>query len=124
LRKFAFIDTIQPTNQTFSMEQTFTDANFQSDVLGSAKPVLVDFWAAWCGPCRVMAPIIEELAGELEGQLTVGKMNVDEHPQTPGGYNILSIPTFLLFKNGQVAEQMVGTMSKEQMKERIMKHLG
>ncbi|OGL74494.1 thioredoxin [Candidatus Uhrbacteria bacterium RIFCSPHIGHO2_12_FULL_60_25] len=105
------------------MEKIFTDANFQADVLASHAPVLVDFWAAWCGPCRVMSPIVEELAGELDGKVTVGKMNVDENPVTPGGYGIMSIPTFLLFKGGQVVEQMVGSMTKETMREKILKHL-
>lgn len=107
-----------------SMEQTFTDANFESDVLKNAKPVLVDFWAVWCGPCRVMSPIVEELAGELEGKIVVGKMNVDENMKTPQQYNILSIPTFILFKDGQVAEQLVGSMSKEEMMSKIGKHIG
>lgn len=106
------------------MEKIFTDANFQSDALASSVPVLVDFWAAWCGPCRTMSPIVDELANEFEGRVTVGKMNVDENPQTPGQFGIMSIPTFLLFKGGQVVEQMVGSMSKEAMRERVMKHLG
>ncbi|GMU25981.1 thioredoxin [Candidatus Uhrbacteria bacterium UHB] len=106
------------------MEHIFTDQNFEERVLKSPKPVLVDFWAPWCGPCRVMSPIIDEIAGELEGRLTVGKMNVDEHPNYPGQYGIMSIPTFLVFKGGQVAEQMVGTMSKEDMLNTLQKHLG
>lgn len=101
------------------MEKTFTDANFEADVLKSEKPVLVDFWAVWCGPCRVMSPIVEELAGELEGKMAVGKMNVDENPKTPMTYNILSIPTFILFKGGQVAGTFVGSMPKEELKEKI-----
>ena len=105
------------------MEQTFTDANFQIAVLQSPAPVLVDFWAVWCGPCRIMSPIVEELAGELVGKVTVGKMNVDENQQTPGSFGIMSIPTFLLFKGGQVVEQMVGSMPKDKMRERILKHL-
>jgi thioredoxin 1 len=106
-----------------SMEQTFTDANFETEVLRASSPVFVDFWAAWCGPCKLMSPIVEELAEELSGTVIVGKMNVDEHPQTAQSFGIMSIPTFLLFKHGQVAEQMVGTMSKDAMRERIMKHL-
>lgn len=106
------------------MEKIFTDANFKADVLDSVQPVLVDFWAVWCTPCKIMSPIVEELAGEMEGKLVVGKMNVDENPQTPQQYNILSIPTFILFKGGQVVETMVGSMSKEAMVEKLAQHLG
>jgi thioredoxin 1 len=105
------------------MEQTFTDANFETDVLKNEKPVLVDFWAVWCGPCRVMSPIVEELAGELEGKMVVGKMNVDENMKTPQSFNILSIPTFILFKGGQAVETMVGSMDKAVLKAQIEKHL-
>ncbi len=105
------------------MEKIFTDANFQSEVLASPAPVLVDFWAAWCGPCRTMSPVVDELALELEGRVTVGKMNVDENPQTPGQFGIMSIPTFLVFKGGQVVEQIVGSMTKDAMREKIAKHL-
>jgi thioredoxin 1 len=105
------------------MEQTFTDANFQTDVLGSSKPVLVDFWAEWCGPCRMMAPVVEELANEIGTQMTVGKMNVDQNQQTPQQYGVMSIPTFLVFKNGQVVDQIVGGMAKEAFKERLLKHV-
>lgn len=106
------------------MEHTFTDANFQTDVLQSATPVVVDFWAEWCGPCRMMSPILEELAGEIDpSRLKIGKMNVDQNSVTPGQYGIMSIPTFLVFKNGGVVEQMVGSMSKEQFKDKLMKHV-
>lgn len=105
------------------MEKTFTDAAFEQEVLGASQPVLVDFWAAWCGPCRAMAPIVEELAGELDGKMVVGKMNVDEHPKTPQQYGIMSIPTFILFKNGQAVETMVGGMSKDALKAKLAKHL-
>ena len=106
------------------MEKTFTDANFESDVLKADAPVLVDFWATWCGPCRVMSPIVEELAGELHGKMAVGKMNVDENMQTPQSYNILSIPTFILFKDGKAVMTAVGSMSKEDLKAKILESLG
>lgn len=105
------------------MEQSFTDQNFKTSVLESDLPVLVDFWAAWCGPCHAMAPVLEELANELDGKIVVGKLNVDEHGETAQGYNVMSIPTFLLFKGGQVVDQMVGVMQKEAMLERILKHV-
>jgi thioredoxin 1 len=91
---------------------TFTDENFQSEVLGSKEPVLVDFWAAWCGPCRNIAPLVDQLAAEYKGKLKVGKLDVDAHQNVPQKYNVLSIPTLLLFKNGQVADQIVGTVPK------------
>ena len=91
---------------------TFTDENFQSEVLGSKEPVLVDFWAAWCGPCRNLAPLVDQLAAEYKGKLKVGKLDVDAHQNVPQKYNVLSIPTLLLFKNGQVADQVVGWVPK------------
>ena len=105
------------------MEHTLTDENFTKEVLDSKLPVLVDFWAPWCGPCRMMAPIIEELASELDGKMKVGKMNVDENGTTASQFNIMSIPTLLVFKNGVVAEQLVGGMAKEALKDRLEKHL-
>ncbi len=91
----------------------FTDANFQSEVLDSDQPVLVDFWAAWCGPCRVVGPTIEELAHEYDGTVKVGKLNVDENPQSAGDFGISSIPAVLLFKDGKVVETLVGVQPKE-----------
>ena len=91
----------------------FTDANFQSEVLNSDKPVLVDFWAAWCGPCRAVGPTIEELADQYDGKVKVGKLNIDENPESPNGFQINSIPAVLLFKDGQVVETLVGVQSKE-----------
>ncbi|MDA1027604.1 MAG: thioredoxin [Bacteroidetes bacterium] len=92
---------------------TLTDANFGTEVLNSELPVLVDFWATWCGPCRIIAPVIEELASELEGQAVIGKLDVDHNPQTAMNFGIRSIPTLLFFKNGVVVDQMVGAAPKK-----------
>ena len=98
---------------------TLTDANFQAEVLDSDKPVLVDFWATWCGPCRIIAPVIEELAADCEGKAIVGKVDVDHNPQVAMNFGIRSIPTLLFFKNGQVVDQLVGTASKRVLAERL-----
>lgn len=106
------------------MEHTFTDANFEADVLQSTVPVLVDFWAPWCAPCLVMGPIIEEIATEIDGaKLKIGKLNVDENGETAMRYNVMSIPTFIVYKNGQVAEEIRGSMEKAALLERVMKHV-
>ncbi len=99
--------------------KTFTDNNFKSEVLGSKEPVLVDFWAEWCGPCKMLAPVIDRIAAAYQGKLTVGKMNVDENQETPQQYGIQGIPTLLLFKNGQVINQMVGYQSQENIQRSI-----
>lgn len=113
-----------PAYDDWTMAHTFTDANFEEEVLKSSVPVLVDFWAEWCGPCRAMAPVIEEAAAEIpETTLKIGKVNVDQHPQTPEKYGIASIPTFILFKDGQVAEQFLGVMPKAALLERLSKYL-
>ena len=91
----------------------FTDANFQSEVINSDQPVLVDFWAAWCGPCRVVGPTIEQLAADYDGTVKVGKLNVDENQNTASQFGINSIPSVLVFKNGDVVETLVGVQSKE-----------
>ena len=91
-----------------------TDANFQAEVLESSEPVLVDFWAPWCGPCRIVAPHLEELAGERD-DLRIVKLNVDDNPNTAARYNVMSIPTLLLFKNGQVAHQIIGALPKNRL---------
>ena len=101
----------------------FTQDNFALHVLQSNTPVLVDFWAPWCGPCKVMSPIVDTVAEEVGGRMGVGKVNVDEHPQLAQRFNVLSIPTFIVFKGGQVVDQFSGSMSKEAFKARIEKHL-
>jgi thioredoxin 1 len=89
-----------------------TDDNFESEILKSSTPVLVDFWAVWCGPCRAIAPVVEELANEYTGRVKMAKMNVDENPKTPGQYGIRAIPTLIIFHNGEVADQITGVVSK------------
>lgn len=96
-----------------------TDKNFEAEVLKSNLPVLVDFWAEWCGPCRVISPIVEEIAKDLQGKLKVAKVNVDESQELAAQFNIMSIPTLLLFKKGQPVEQMVGAMSKDNLLAKI-----
>ena len=98
-----------------------TDQNFEQEVLKNEKPVLVDFWAAWCGPCQMMGPIVEELAEEVKGKYKVGKLNVDENRETASKYNVMSIPTLIIFKGGNIVKQLVGVQSKENLKEELRK---
>jgi thioredoxin 1 len=101
-----------------------TDSNFDQDVLKSETPVLVDFWAAWCGPCRALAPIVDELAKDYQGKLKIGKMDVDSNSATPMRYGVRGIPTLLVFKGGQVVEQLVGYRPKDAIQQALDKHVG
>lgn len=101
-----------------------TDSNFEREVIQSETPVLVDMWAAWCGPCRVIAPVVEELAGTYQGKMKMGKLNVDDHPQLAGQYRIMNIPTLLLFKGGQEADRIVGVVPREELTRRIDQVIG
>jgi thioredoxin 1 len=102
---------------------TFTDSNFDTDVLQATTPVLVDFWAEWCGPCRALGPTIDALAGDYAGRVSVGKLNVDENPGITMKYMVRGIPTVMLFKGGQVVEQIVGLADKTAFKKALDKHL-
>jgi thioredoxin 1 len=100
-----------------------TDANFDAEVLRSGLPVLVDFWAVWCGPCKMIAPVVEELAKEYHGGLKVGKVDVDNNPEVSTRFGIRSIPTLLLFKGGKVIEQIVGAVPKRNLVEKVAPHI-
>ncbi|GAB4400815.1 MAG: thioredoxin [Anaerolineales bacterium] len=101
-----------------------TDANFDKEVVESSLPTLTDFWAAWCGPCKMIAPIVEQLAQEYEGKMKVTKLDVDQNPTVATRFGVMSIPTLILFKNGQPVERIVGYMPKEKLVERLKPHLG
>ncbi|MFI5079325.1 MAG: thioredoxin, partial [Vicinamibacteria bacterium] len=104
--------------------QTFTDANFEQTVLKAQAPVLVDFWAEWCGPCRMIGPTVDQVATELAGQAVIGKLNVDENPAVTGRYSIRGIPALLVFKDGQLVDSLAGAgQSKQHIKATIEKHL-
>lgn len=108
------------------MSQTllnFTDADFDRDVAQNSMPTLVDFWAEWCAPCKALTPVVEEVAQSFAGRVQVGKMNIDDEPQTPGKYAVRAIPTLLLFKDGEVVDQIVGLVTKGKIEEMLTKHV-
>ena len=105
------------------MEKTFTDQNWEDEVLNSNLPIVVDFWAEWCMPCRMISPIAEELSKDYEGKVIIGKLNVDENPMTAGKYNIMGIPTLLFFNNGELVDRIVGVVPKKAIEDKIKKML-
>lgn len=105
------------------MALEITDTNFQTEVLGSDKVSVLDFWAEWCGPCRVIGPIVEELAAEYDGKAVIGKVNVDENPEISAKYGIRNIPTILFIKNGEVVDKQVGAVPKSMLEEKLKLHL-
>jgi thioredoxin 1 len=120
-RRYILYSFVPPTRSQQEMAGAIievTDSNFQAEVIEADKPVLVDFWAPWCGPCRIVAPHLEELAGERE-DLRIVKLNVDENPQVSAQYGVMSIPTLLLFKHGQVAHQIIGALPKSRLVQEI-----
>jgi len=109
--------------QLLTMAHKFTDANFQSEVLESDKLTVIDLWAEWCGPCRLMNPLVEELAEEYDGRAVVGKLNIDENPEVPTNHNVRGIPTFLFFKNGTLVDRVMGTQTKKSLQDKIEEHI-
>ena len=110
--------------QIIEMAKAITDADFEAEVLKADTPVLVDFWAPWCGPCKAMGPIVDELATEYDGKVKVVKMNVDENTETAGKFGVMSIPTFIIFKDGKQEASFVGAKSKEDMKKELDSAVG
>ena len=114
----------ETAKQTVSATLQFTDDAFDQEVLKSEVPVLVDFWAPWCGPCKAMSPTVDALATEFAGKIKIGKMNTDDNPATPMRYQVRGIPTLLLFKGGKVIDQRVGSMPKAEVLKMLQPHLG
>jgi thioredoxin 1 len=105
------------------MAVEFTSSNFQNEVLASDKPVLVDFWAEWCGPCKMIGPVVEEIHNEYLGKAVIGKLNVDENPDIAMNYSVRSIPTLLIFKGGVIVDKIVGAVPKSQLNKQLESHL-
>ncbi len=105
------------------MAHEFTDANFETEVLNGDNVTLIDLWAEWCGPCRLMTPVVEELSKEYDGKAVIGKLNVDDNPEIPTNYNVRGIPTFLLFKNGELKEKIVGAQTKKFLQDKLNAYL-
>ena len=105
------------------MAQEFTDANFQQEVLDTEKVTVIDLWAEWCGPCRIMSPVVEELAEQYKDRAIIGKLNIDHNPEVPTQYNVRGIPTFLIFKNGELKEKIVGAQTKKFLQDKIDAYL-
>ena len=106
------------------MTSAVTDSNFAADVLASSQPVVVDFWAEWCGPCKMIAPVLEEIAREQSGKITIGKLNVDDNPDTARRYEVMSIPTLMVFNNGSLEKRLVGARSKGQLMAELAQFIG
>ena len=105
------------------MPKQVTDSSFQTDVLGAEGPVVVDFWAEWCGPCKQIAPALEEISAEMGDRVTIAKINIDDNPETPSNYGVRGIPTLIMFKNGEVADTKVGALPKNQLQQWIEENL-
>jgi thioredoxin 1 len=105
------------------MPKQVTDSSFQTDVLGAEGPVVVDFWADWCGPCKQIAPALEEISAEMGDRVTIAKINIDDNPETPSNYGVRGIPTLIMFKNGEVADTKVGALPKNQLQQWIEQNL-
>ena len=122
-RKFALTNNLKNNLKLNIMAREFTDSNFQSDVIASPKLTVIDFWAEWCGPCRAIGPVIEELSKEYDGRVNVGKLNVDHNPQVSMNYGITSIPAILFIKGGKVVDKLVGAQPKANFVKKIEQHI-